>query len=355
MNIYHKCGQIVREIKNKKLKPAGKFIKTELKLSSNSLSLIGLIAGVSSAFFMFGKHEVFIPLILITIFADVFDGVVARLEPRKKYGWLIDAICDRLVTTSLLVSMLVHYDFSRWMLLILAIYVLTSIFILHERVKLKGKKAIRLDASAYILFIFEIFYIGQLLIIASAVVSFFIFLFKSLTRKKTKVSGEFTYANAITFFRTSMVIIALILLKDFPILLAVVIGLGILLDGADGYLARHRGSSKFGALADILGDRVVETVILFAYAHWGLISYAFPVIFLVRGMTTDFIRVLNTIYPTAEYAHPLQLGKAINRFARVISGLSKLLAFITILFWPILGFWMIIVNNNNFIIIVRLR
>lgn len=153
------------------------------------------------------------------------------------------------------------------------------------------------------------------------------------------IKKEATWANLITISRTAIALFGLIFLRESPIILAVLVVLAILLDGVDGYVSRRYGGSKYGPLIDIAGDRVVELAILFAYAHWGLISYVFPIIFLVRGLLTDSIRVLNLIYPEKEYDHPLKIGRAINKFYRAVSLLSKIIAFTTILFSPQIGFW----------------
>ena len=154
---------------------------------------------------------------------------------------------------------------------------------------------------------------------------------------KEQVKEESTFANFITIGRTILVAVSLYFLKDYPVPLTIIITLAIILDAADGFVARKYRSSKLGALVDILGDRVVELMILFVYAHWGLIPYFIPVIFLVRGVMTDFIRLLNHRYKDVGAAHPLELGKADNRPMRVISGLSKLFAFTVILVWQDIG------------------
>jgi len=153
------------------------------------------------------------------------------------------------------------------------------------------------------------------------------------------IKKEATWANLITILRTAMALLGLIFLKDHQVFLAILIVSAILLDGVDGYVSRRYGGSKYGPLIDIAGDRIVELAILFTYAHWGLISYVFPVIFLARGLLTDSIRILNLIYPEKEYDHPLKLGKAINKFYRAVSVISKIVAFTTILFSQQIGFW----------------
>lgn len=67
----------------------------------------------------------------------------------------------------------------------------------------------------------------------------------------------------------------------------------IALDGVDGHLARTRGlATPLGAQLDILGDRIVENLFFTFFAAIGLVSFWIPVLFFVRGATTDFVRGL---------------------------------------------------------------
>lgn len=67
----------------------------------------------------------------------------------------------------------------------------------------------------------------------------------------------------------------------------------ITLDALDGYLARRRElATPLGAQLDILGDRVVENLFFTFFAVTGLVSLWVPVLFFVRGTSTDFLRSL---------------------------------------------------------------
>lgn len=66
---------------------------------------------------------------------------------------------------------------------------------------------------------------------------------------------------------------------------------GMYLDWADGYLARKlRAASDFGAMFDIVGDRIVEHVYWIFFASVGLVSLWVPVIFVSRGLLVDTVR-----------------------------------------------------------------
>lgn len=80
------------------------------------------------------------------------------------------------------------------------------------------------------------------------------------------------------------------LMKIFAVVLVIIT---ISLDALDGYIARKRNmTTALGAMLDIVADRIVENVYLIYFASVGKIPFWIPVIFLVRGSITDFIRSL---------------------------------------------------------------
>ena len=102
-------------------------------------------------------------------------------------------------------------------------------------------------------------------------------------------------ANFITIFRVLLIFGAIYLLYQgnpyaYIILLASV-AISFSLDGLDGYVARKfNESSKFGAMLDIMSDRIVENTLWVTFAVLGWIPVAFPLISLTRGFITDGIR-----------------------------------------------------------------
>ncbi len=108
----------------------------------------------------------------------------------------------------------------------------------------------------------------------------------------------------------------------------------ITLDALDGYLARRRKlATPLGAQLDILGDRVVENLFFTFFAVTGLVSLWVPVLFFVRGMSTDFLRSLaaragrtgfgaNSMLQTW-WGHALMASRA----SRAVYGAMKCLCF----------------------------
>ena len=104
-------------------------------------------------------------------------------------------------------------------------------------------------------------------------------------------------ANFVTIFRVFLMFIAVYLImacttsQTAYIWALVLTILAFALDGLDGFLARllHE-ESKFGALLDIMSDRIVENTYWILFAVMGWISILFPLIAITRGFVTDTIR-----------------------------------------------------------------
>lgn len=107
------------------------------------------------------------------------------------------------------------------------------------------------------------------------------------------------------------------------------------LDGVDGYVARKfHEESKFGALLDIMGDRIVENTywVLFAVMDW--INILFPLIALTRGFVTDTIRsaaMEKGFTPFGMQVNPICKFITGSKFMRISYAVAKVMAFILII------------------------
>lgn len=69
------------------------------------------------------------------------------------------------------------------------------------------------------------------------------------------------------------------------------IAIVILLDALDGWVARRRHeTSQFGAIFDIVGDRIVEVACWIVFAHLGLIPIWVPLLVVARAFLVDGLR-----------------------------------------------------------------
>ena len=104
-------------------------------------------------------------------------------------------------------------------------------------------------------------------------------------------------ANIITITRMFLAILAvsLLFIHTTPVYIATFILTVIVIwfDGLDGYVARKfNESSKFGALLDILGDRIVENVYWIAFCALNFVPVWIPIVVVTRGLLTDGVRSL---------------------------------------------------------------
>ena len=106
------------------------------------------------------------------------------------------------------------------------------------------------------------------------------------------------------------------------------------LDGVDGYLARKfHEESKFGALLDIMGDRIVENTYWILFAVMGWINILFPLIAITRGFVTDTIRsaaMEKGLTPFGMQVNPICKWITGSKFMRISYAVAKVLAFVLI-------------------------
>ncbi len=108
------------------------------------------------------------------------------------------------------------------------------------------------------------------------------------------------------------------------------------LDSLDGYVARKLGvASDFGALFDIVGDRIVEHIYLIFYTAMGAISYWVPMIFITRSFLVDNLRsVAFSREGKTPFGEKTMMKSKLtrfltaSRFCRGAYGALKLLSFI---------------------------
>ena len=107
------------------------------------------------------------------------------------------------------------------------------------------------------------------------------------------------------------------------------------LDGVDGWVARKfHEESKFGALLDIMGDRIVENTYWILFAVMGWISILFPLIAITRGFITDTIRsaaMEQGLTPFGMQVNPICKFITGSRFMRISYAVAKVVAFVLII------------------------
>jgi CDP-diacylglycerol--glycerol-3-phosphate 3-phosphatidyltransferase len=151
-------------------------------------------------------------------------------------------------------------------------------------------------------------------------------------------------ANLITIARLVLlfVVIAMIHYRPVDLALPSMILLGVVFagDGLDGWVARKRGStSPFGAVFDIAGDRIVETVLWVYFAWERVIPLWAPFLVIVRGGIVDALRAMSYVEGMTAFGEQNMMRSAFTRwltagrFMRGLYGYVKAAAFIFLTGW----------------------
>lgn len=145
-------------------------------------------------------------------------------------------------------------------------------------------------------------------------------------------------ANSITLLRLILVLIVISLFGKhvyLDVLLVALIGLILFLDAVDGYVARRLNqTSDFGALFDIVGDRIIECIFWVYFAVVGLIPIWIPVIVIVRGFFTDGLRSAAFAQGKTPFGENTMMSSkwtralTSSRVSRSIYGIAKTITFL---------------------------
>lgn len=114
----------------------------------------------------------------------------------------------------------------------------------------------------------------------------------------------------------------------------VIVLMVILMDWLDGYVARSRNAATpFGAMMDILGDRIVENTLWIVFAHLHLIPVWVPIVVMIRGFLTDSFRGFALSRGRTPFGEKTmvrgRIGRLIvsSRFSRALYAGAKVFAF----------------------------
>ena len=146
-------------------------------------------------------------------------------------------------------------------------------------------------------------------------------------------------ANLITVGRLGLlfVTVAFILMRPaelapLSMLLLIIVFAG---DGLDGWVARKRNStSQFGAVFDIAGDRIVETVLWVVFSNLNLIPIWVPLAVITRGGIVDAIRSLSYTEGMTAFGERNMMRSSLTRwltagrFMRGFYGYAKAAGFV---------------------------
>lgn len=146
-------------------------------------------------------------------------------------------------------------------------------------------------------------------------------------------------ANLITVARLIMlfVVVWLIYVGNVGVITACMFLIAFVFasDGIDGWVARKRGSTTtFGAVFDILGDRIVENALWVVFADLELIPIWVPLLALSRGFIVDGLRSMSYAEGKTPFGKnnmmrsPLTEWLTAGRFMRAFFGWAKSAGFV---------------------------
>jgi CDP-diacylglycerol--glycerol-3-phosphate 3-phosphatidyltransferase len=146
-------------------------------------------------------------------------------------------------------------------------------------------------------------------------------------------------ANAITVGRVILLFIVIWLMYGGDAAVAqwcaLALALVIALDAVDGWVARrYHEVNQFGAIFDIVGDRIVENVMWIVFSDLDLVPVWVPILVVSRGFLVDGLRSSGYeegMTPFGEHnmmRSPLTQWLTAGRFMRGLFGVAKAAGFV---------------------------
>ncbi len=171
----HSLLQNFKDIKDKLISPLAVFTYKKLHLTSNLITSLSFISGLISILFLFKNHQLFILFIIISVFLDILDGSVARIENKSdielKRGVLLDDLADRSIVVLILAKIMSHTDITA-LVFIIPLYILIKGIHIFLKQKIDiNIKLIYIDRIPLIFFIFQEYHIGIYIIAFSLLIN----------------------------------------------------------------------------------------------------------------------------------------------------------------------------------------
>ena len=146
-------------------------------------------------------------------------------------------------------------------------------------------------------------------------------------------------ANIVSIIRVFIAFAAIALLFRHTyvayILSFILTAIAFSMDAVDGFLARKYGKpSQLGAVLDIIGDRIVESIYWIVFAVLGWLPVIFPIICVSRAFVTDGIRsvaLTKGMTPFGMQSTPWGKYICASKFMKTTYAVAKVAAFMLII------------------------
>ena len=146
-------------------------------------------------------------------------------------------------------------------------------------------------------------------------------------------------ANIVSIVRVFVAFAAIALLfrhtQKAYLLSFVLTAIAFSMDAVDGYLARKYGqASQLGAVLDIMGDRIIESIYWIVFAVLGWLPVLFPIVCVARAFVTDGIRsvaLTKGMTPFGMQSTPWGKYICASKFMKTSYAVAKVAAFMLLI------------------------
>ncbi|MBI2662682.1 CDP-alcohol phosphatidyltransferase family protein [Candidatus Woesearchaeota archaeon] len=110
--MYNFTSEIIQDFRGyrtKKLSSLAKFL-LKLKISANVMTTLSLLFGLTSIYFLFNNHLLFIIFAILHLLADILDGVLARSSKSTAFGQYYDYSVDQIIAVLLIIKIGVYLN-----------------------------------------------------------------------------------------------------------------------------------------------------------------------------------------------------------------------------------------------------
>jgi CDP-diacylglycerol--glycerol-3-phosphate 3-phosphatidyltransferase len=104
-------SEVLKPAVTRLISPVARFF-LRIGLTPNSVTAVGAICVVTSAFFFFPTDQFFVGTLVITLFmlSDLFDGAMARISTKgaSKWGGFLDSTVDRVSDSAIICAITIY-------------------------------------------------------------------------------------------------------------------------------------------------------------------------------------------------------------------------------------------------------
>lgn len=157
-------------------------------ITANMVSAISLTLGLIAAYFAFKNSLYYAIFIIPATLLDIFDGALSKHEANKKYGWLIDFLCDRGIMFAILIAASFYYSFGNIAPTLFFFALANGLYLWFRFRENHDPKSVFMFHFVEFLFIFQLFEIGLVWLIISSLLNAVALAWQLLMAKLEKAS-----------------------------------------------------------------------------------------------------------------------------------------------------------------------